>query len=130
MSRLPHSLFDFADLFLINEEEAGRLSESRDLRGEREIVDVLESVVETRSFVSAMLESPQVVMCVPWPLSSVVVRERVQWPPILATVSWNNPYDMGVRAHDDPRVTRWNAPSFTVGDNAGDEVDPAVELES
>ena len=68
LPRIPHSFFDFVDLFLINEEKAGRFSEPRDLRGEGEVMNVLESVVETRSFVSAMLESPQVIIGVPWPL--------------------------------------------------------------
>ena len=93
-------------------------------------MDILERVVKARSLVSAVLEPPQVIMSVPRPLPQVVVWERVQRPSVLTAIPWNDSYDVGVRAHDNSCVARWNAPPLAVGDDTGDEVDPAVELES
>ena len=93
-------------------------------------MDVFKRVVESCSFVSTMLESPQVVVGVPWPFPQVVIRERIQRSSILVAIPRDNPYDMGVRAHDDSRVACRNTPPLAIGDDAGDEVDPAIELES
>ena len=115
---------------MVNVEEAGRLSESRDLRGEGEVVDMFKRVVKSRSFVSAVLKPPQIVIGVPWPFPHVMVRERVQRPSVLIAVPWDNSYDMRVRTHDNPGVACWNAPPLAVGDDTGNEVGPAIELES
>ena len=130
LSRLPHAFFNLADLFLINKEETGRLSEPRDLRGKGEVMDVFQCIVEARSLVSANLEPPQVIVGVPWPFPQVMVRERIQRSSVLTAISWNDSYDMGVRAHDDPSVACRNAPSLAVGNDTGNEVNPAIEFKS
>ena len=129
LSHLPHALLDLANLFLINKEEAGRLSEPCDFRNKQEIMNVLQHIVEVCLFFSTDLEPPQVIMCIPWPFPQVMVRERIQWPSILTAVPWNDSNDVGVRTHDNPSVLCWNTPSFTVCNDAGDKIDPAVEIE-
>ena len=127
---LPHAFFDLADLFLINKEEARCLVELRNLGSEREVVDVLQCIVELCSLVSAVLEMPEIIVCVLWALSLIVVRDCIQGPPILIAVSWDNAYNVGVRAHDDPSVTRRDTSPFAVGNDTGDKIDPLIEVES
>ena len=93
-------------------------------------MDVFKRIVKARSLVSTVLEPPQVIMSVPWPFPQVMVWERVQRPPVLTAISRNNSYDMGVRAHDNSSIVCWNAPPLAVGDDAGNEIDPAIEFES
>ena len=81
-------------------------------------------------FVSTDLESPEVIVCVPWPFPQVVVRERIQQSPVLTVISWNNTYDMGVRTHDDSGVMHRDTSPLAVGDDTGDKVNPAIEVES
>ena len=130
LPHLPHALFNFVDLLLIHEEKAGRLAETCDLGGEQEVVDVFQRVVKLCSLVSAVLEAPKVVGCVPWSFPLVVVRDRMQGPTILTPVSGYNADDMRVWTHDDPGVARWNTPSLTVSNKAGDKIGPPIEIES
>ena len=77
LSCRPHMLFNFVDLLLIDKEEAGRLLETRDLGGEREVMDVLQRVVEPRPLVSTILETPEVVLGVLRSLSLIMIRHSV-----------------------------------------------------
>ena len=77
LSRLPHALLDLVNLFLINKEEVGCLSEPCDFCGKREVVDVLQRIVEACLIVRTEFESPQVVMCVPWLFPQIMVRECI-----------------------------------------------------
>ena len=60
----------------------------------------------------------------------VMVRDCVQWSPILIVVSRDDAYDVGVRAHDDLSVVSWDASPFTVSNDTGDKIDPTIEIES
>ena len=130
LSGLPHAFFYLADLFLIYEEKVGHLAEPHNLGGEREVMNMFQHIVKLRSLVSAVLETPEVVVRILWSFSLIMVRECIQGSSILTPISQDNTYDMWARAHDDPGVTRQDASPLTVGDNAGDEVGPAVEVES
>ena len=90
---------------------------------------MFQRVVKPRSFVSAILEVPEVVVCVLWSFSLIMVRDCIQGPTILTLISGDNADNMWVQAHNDSRVARWDTPPFTIGDNAGDEVDPTIEVE-
>ena len=127
---LPHVFFDFADFFLVHVKESGRLAVTRDLGDEREVVDTVQRIVEPCPFVSAVLEAPEVVMCVPWSLLLTVVRDRMQRPSILTAVSGYDADYMGIWSHDNPGVMRWNTPPLTVGDDAGNEIGPSIEIKS
>ena len=91
---------------------------------------MFQRIVQSRSLVSAVLETPEVIVRVLWSFSLIMVRECIQGSSILTLISQDNTYDMWVRAHDDPGVPHQDASPLTVGDNAGDEVGPAVEVES
>ena len=123
-------LFDLVDLFLIHKEEVGHFAKTRHLCSKREVMDMLQRVIKPRSFVSTIFEVPKVIKCVPRVFSLIMVRDCIQWSPILTVVSWNDAYNMRVGAHDDPSVASWDASPFAVSDNTGDKVDPAVEVES
>ena len=123
-------LLNFADLFLVDKEEATHLTEMCDFGSEQQVVDVFQCVVKLRSFVSAILEMPRVVVCIPRVFSLIVVRECVEGSTILILISRYDANDVWVWTHDDPGITRWNAPPFTVSNDTGDEVDPAIEIES
>ena len=88
------------------------------------------SVIESRSLISAILEAPEVVMCVPWLFFLTVVRDRIQRSSVLAAVSRYDAYYMRVWPHDNPGIVHWDAPPFAVGDDAGDEIDPLIKVES
>ena len=68
-------------------------------------------------------------MCIPWPLPHVMIREPVQWSPILTVISRYDTYDVGVGAHNDPGVMRWDASPFAICNDAGNKVGPAIEVE-
>ena len=130
LASLPHALFDFADLLLINEKEARCLAEACNLGSKREVVDVLQRVVEPLSLVSTILETPEVILCVPWVLSLIVIRDGIQGSTILAPVSWDNTYNVGVGPHDNPSVTHRDTPPGVVSDNAGNIVSPTIEIKT
>ena len=128
LPRLPHAFFNFADLLLIQKEEARRLVEPRNLSSEGKVMDMLQRVVETRFFINAVLELPEVVGCIPWPFSHIVTGECIQGSPILIAVSRNNTYDMGIRAPDNPSIARRNAPPLAVGDDTGTKLALQLKL--
>ena len=130
LPRLPHAFFNFANLFLISEEKAGSLTEACDFGSEREVVNVLQRVVKPRLLISAVLEAPEVVMCIPWSFPLIMIRDHIQGSTVLTPVSGNNTDDMRVWTHNDPGIPCWDTPSFTVSNDAGDEIDPSVEVES
>ena len=91
---------------------------------------MFQRVVELCLLVSAVLEAPEVVMCVLWSFPLIMIRDRIQGSTILTPVSGNNTDNVWVWTHNDSGVLRWDTPSFTVGIDAGDEIDPSVEVES
>ena len=121
--------FNLADLFLINKEEARCLTETCDLSSEREVVDVFQHVVESRSLVSAVLEVPEVIVCIPWSFSLIMVRDRIKRSSVLTPISRDNASDMWVRAHNNPGVTHWDASPLAISDYTGDKIDPVIEVE-
>ena len=129
LSHFPHALFDFTDFLLIYVEKAGRLTETRNFGDEREIVDAIQHVVEPCSLVSAILEAPKVVRCVPWSYLLTVVRDCMQGSAILTPISGYDADYMGVGTHDDSGVTCWDASSLAVSDDTGDEIDPSIKIE-
>ena len=130
LSRLPHVLLDLANLLLIHKEEVGHLAEMCDLGDEQEVMDVFQRIVEPRPFVSAILETPKVVMHVPWSFSLIMVRDRIQGSSILTPVSGYDTNDMRVWTHNNSSVVHWDTPSLTVSDDAGDEIGPSIEIKS
>ena len=110
--------------------EAGRFAKAGNLGGKREVMNVLQRVVELHSLVSTIFEAPKVVVCVPQSLSLIMIGERIQGSPILTAVSWNDAYDMGIRAHDDSSVACWDASPLAVSDDTRDKVVPTIEVES
>ena len=77
LASLPQTFFDFAYFFLILEEEAGGFAVARDLSGEGQVADMLKRRFESVEVVSAELESPEVILGVPWALSLIMVRDRI-----------------------------------------------------
>ena len=67
---------------------------------------MFQCVVKTPSFVSAILETPEVILSIPWALSLIVVGDSIQRSAVLTPVSRDDSYNMWVWAHDDPGVTR------------------------
>ena len=51
-------------------------------------------------------------------------------PPVLTPISWDDAYHVRVRAHDDPSVVSWHGSPVAISDDAGDKVDPVIEIES
>ena len=91
---------------------------------------MLQCIVEPRPLVSAILETSEVVVCVPWVFSLIVFRERIQWSAILIAVSRNNTNNVWVQAHNDPSITCWDTSSIAVGDDTGGVIGPTIEIES
>ena len=80
--------------------------------------------------VSAVLELPEVIMCIPGVLSLIMVRACVQWSSILAAVSGDNADHVGVGTHDHPSEACWYAPPPVVSDDAWDVVGPSVVVKA
>ena len=57
------------------EEEAGGFAVARNLGGEGQVTDVFEGGFKSVEVVSAELETPKIVLSVPWALSLIVVRD-------------------------------------------------------
>ena len=72
---------------------------------------------------------PEVIMCVLWSFSLIVIRECIQGAAILTLISGDNANYMWVRAHNDPGVVCGDASPFTVSDYAQDKVGPMIEVE-
>ena len=111
-------------------EEAGRLTITRDFGDEREVVDVIQCIVEPCSLVSAVLEAPKVIVCVPWSYLLTVVRDCIQRSTVLTVVSRYDADYMGIWTHDHSCVSCWNTPPLVVGNDAGDKIGPSIEVES
>ena len=103
--------------------------EAHDLGSEQKVVYVFQCVVEPRSLISTILEMPEVVLCVPRAFPLIMVRGHIEGASVLTPVSRDNPYDMGVRAHNDPSVLYWGPRPFAVSDDAGDIVGTTIEIE-
>ena len=80
--------------------------------------------------VNAILESPEVVLCIPRMISLIMVRDRIQQSPILQTFSGNDANNVRVCSHDHPGISHRDAPPPIVGNYAGYVVDPVVEIEA
>ena len=100
------------------------------LSGKGQVANVFKRGFKPVEIVSAKLESPKIILGVPWALPLIVIRDRVQWSSILQIISGNDADDMRVRPHDHPGVSRRNDPPPIVGDNAGYVVDPTIEIEA
>ena len=90
---------------------------------------MFQCVVKSHSLISAVLEAPEVIMCIPQSFSLIMVRECIQGPTLLTLISGDDANNVWVRAHDDPSVACRNTSSFAVGDYAGDKVGPTIEIE-
>ena len=130
LAGLPHAFFDLAYLFLELEEEAGGFAVARNLSSERQITNMLKGRLELVEVVNAELETPKVVLSVPWTFSLIVVRHRIQWPPILQVISRDDANNMGIQPHDDSGVAHRNAPPPIVSDDARHIVSPAIEIKT
>ena len=130
LAGLPKSFFDFTYLFLILEEEVGGFAVARDLGGKGQIPDVFERRFEPVEVVSAVLETPEVVLCVPWAFSLIMVRDRIQRSSILRVVPRDNTNNMGIWPHDDPGIACWDTSPPIVSDDTGYIVSPAIEIET
>ena len=83
LASFPHVYFDLAYFFLELEEEVRGFTKPCDLGGEGQVADVFESRFELIEVVSAKLESPEVILGIPWALSLIMVRDCIQWSSIL-----------------------------------------------
>ena len=130
LASLPHAVFNLSYFFLVLEEEARGLAVVRTLGGEGQIPNTFECGFEPVEVVSSEFETPEVVLGVPWALSLIMIRDRIQWSSILRIISRNDANDMRVWSHDHSCIACWDAPPPVVGDYAGYVVDPAIEIES
>ena len=83
LASLPKSFFDFAYFLLVLEEEARGFAVARNLGSEGQIPNVFECGFEPVEVVSAEFETPEIVLCVPWAFSLIMVRDRIQGAPVL-----------------------------------------------
>ena len=130
LASFPHVYFDLAYFFLILEEEARSLVVARNLSGEGQVSDMFECRFEPIEVVSAKLEMPEVILCVPWALSLIVVRDCIQWPSILQVIPRNDANDMGIWSHYHPSVASRDASPPIVSDDTGHIVGPMVEIKA
>ena len=101
-----------------------------DFSDEQEVMDMVQRIVEPYLLISAVLEAPEIIVCVLWSFLLTVVRDRIQRSTVLTAVSRYNANYMGIWTHNNSCVTCRNAPPLVVGNDAGDEVDPSIEVES
>ena len=104
--------------------------EARDLGGKREVMDVLQHIVKLLSLVSSVPESPEAILCIPWALSLIVIRDCIQWSTVLTPVPRDNAYDVWVGPHNNPGVMCRDAPPGVVGDDAGNIVGATIEIKA
>ena len=102
----------------------------RFVTGEGQVADVFECGFKPVEVISAELETPEVILGVPWALSLIMVRDCIQWSSVLWGVSRDNADDMRVRPHNHPGVSCQNAPSPIVSNDARDIVDPTIEIKA
>ena len=69
--------FDIVDLFLVDEKKVGHLAETCNLGGMREVVDVFQCIVKPLFFISAILETPEVILCILWVFSLIMIRDSI-----------------------------------------------------
>ena len=112
------------------EEEAGGFAIARNLGGEGQVTDMLEGRFESVEVVSAKLEVPKIILSVPWALSLIMVRDCIQWPPILRVVSRDDADNVRIWPHDDSGVACRNAPPPIISDDARYIVNPAIEIKT
>ena len=122
--------FDLANFFLELEEEVRGFAVARNLSGEGQITNMFERGFEPIEVVSAELETPEVILSVPWALSLIMVRDCIQWSSILQVISGNDANDMRIWSHDHSSVACRNTPPPVVSDNTGNIVDPAIEIKT
>ena len=101
-----------------------------DLSSEGQVVEELERRFEPVEVISAILESPEVIVRVPRALPLIMIRDCIQRSTILAAISGNDANDMGIRTHDHPSEAHWYAPSPIVSDDAGCIVGPAIVIKA
>ena len=63
-------------------------------------MNVVQRVIELRPLVSAILEAPKVIMCVPWSFLLTVVRNPIQRSAVLTVVSGYDANHMGIWCHE------------------------------
>ena len=100
------------------------------LGGEQQVMDKFEGGFEPVEIVSTELETPEVILGVPWVLSLIMVRDCIQRSSVLGIVSGNDADNMRVWSHDDPSVASWDAPPSVVSDDAGCKISPTVEVKA
>ena len=93
-------------------------------------MDKFERRFEPVEVVSTELELPKVILGIPWALSLIMVRDRIQGSSILRTVSRNDANNVRVWPHNDAGVASWNTPPPTVSNDAGRKVGPTVEVKT
>ena len=130
LAGLPHAVFDLAYFFLILEEEARGFAVARNLSGEGQITNMFKCRIEPVEVVSAELETPEIVLGIPWVLSLIMVRDCIQWSSVLRVVSGDNADDVRIWSHNDSSIVRWNAPPPVVSDDARYIVDPTIEIKT
>ena len=130
LASLPQTFFDLAHFFLVLEEEVGGFAVACNLSSERQVADMFEGGLEPVEIVSAILESPEVILCILQMISLIMVRDHIQWPPILRIISRNNTYNVRVWSHDHSHISRRDAPPPVVGNYAGYIVNPTIEIEA
>ena len=91
---------------------------------------MLECGFEPVEVVSTILETPEVILGVPWVHSLIVVRDCIQWSSVLRGISGDDADDMRVRPHNHFSIMRWNAPPSIISDDTGHIVDPAIEVKA
>ena len=91
---------------------------------------MFECRVEPVEVVSTKLETPEVVLGVPWALSLIVVRDCIQWSSIQRVISGDDANDMRIRPHNHPGVPCQDAPPPIVGDDAGHIISPTIEIKA
>ena len=101
-----------------------------DLSSKGQVMKEFECRFKSVELISAIFESPEVVVCIPGALSLIMIRDCVQRSTILAAISGNDANDMGIRTHDHPSEAHWYAPSPIVSDDAGCIVGPAIVIKA
>ena len=101
-----------------------------DLGSEGHVVEEFQHRFELVEIVSTILESPEVVMCVPRTLSLIMVRDCIQRSTVLAVVPGNNTDHVGVRTHDHPSEAGRHTSPPIVSDNTGDIIGPSVVIKA
>ena len=130
LAGLPEAFFNLTYFFLVLEEEVRGFAVAHNLSGEQQVTDMVKGRLKPVEIVSAVLESPKIILCVLRSLPLIMVRDRIQWSPILRTISRDDPDDVGIWSHNYPGVPRRNTPPPVVGDNAGYIIGPAIEIKA